>query len=585
MSRRRIMDDPIIISTQTNAPVMKVLWDKGVADREHSFSHGEAVKRVYAKNDKNDNEPAAKIFADNQEIEHFDEFKYFTGVIYWGNGMNRSGFWNCTNLKVLTLPRSLKNIGNWYSYQKSPFTNTAIEYLRIPDEVETTTDGCFFSMPKLKTIVWGKKLPFNNSVMDYGVDGTFSGDSNLEYVLNFPSQVTGTNYRSCFSGCKNIKNWNEIFPSFLETAKSLPAKAFNDTNLNFAEATFKEVTSITGDYHFTSEKQTRKDYNIYYGSILNLPKVETFYMHYTYGNVKYVNVGPNCTSLSSNSTYAFKNDCHIRFTSNTIPPHTTASPNWDGNCRLYVPEELLEDYKSATGYSANAAKIFAYKDPSTARFCSFPSTYTIPSDYTEVAYIEKLEDGKSSPIWTNYQVNSKMQILLDFSHEWHSESETRFLHGSLGKFNAYIDTDYTIPGININSYSGSRAVNMHHYWHPGITGEDFGSRSIFKMNDEWMSYHNRSYQMCPSTSEYVNTENLGVMTIARDRNWRFYRLTIFDYISGDINDPSNYTLARDYIPVKRNSDNKYGAYDYVTGHFAVPSGANADNYPFSGPTE
>lgn len=584
MSRRRILDDPIIITKQSNAPVMAVLWNKGVADREHSFTHGEAVKRVYAKTNTNDNSPAANIFAENQEIEHFDEFKYFTGITYWGSGMAGKGFYNCTNLKILTLPCTLKNIGDWYSYQRSPFTNTAIEYLKIPDEVETTTSGCFFGMSKLKTFVWGKKLPFNNNVFDYGIDGTFSGDSNLEYVLNFPSQVTGTGYKLCFNGCKNIKNWNEILPSFLETAKALPERAFSETNLNFAEVTFKEVTSITGAYHFTSDKATRQKYDIYYGSIINLPKCKTFYMHYTYGNVKYVNVGSDCNSLSSNSQYAFRNDCHIRFESETPPPHTTANPHWDSNCRLYVPEQSLNTYKSATGYSANASRIFAYKNPSTARFCSFPSTYTIPSDYTEVTYIEQTESGKSSPILTNYPVNSKMQILLDFSHEWYSETETRFLYGSNGKFTSYIDNDYTIPGINIGSYSGSRAVNMHHYWHPGITGEDFGARSVFKMNDEWLSYHNRSYQMCQSTAEYSNTENLGVMSLSKGRHWRFYRLTIFDYISGDTNDPANYTLARDYIPVQRISDGKYGAYDYVTGHFAVPNELTADNSPFSGPT-
>ena len=58
---------------------------------------------------------------------------------------------------------------------------------------------------------------------------------------------------------------------------------------------------------------------------------------------------------------------------------------------------------------------------------------------------------------------------------------------------------------------------------------------------------------------------------------------MFEPVSGftDVDDPNQYEIVRDYIPVMRNSDNKYGLYERLTDTFYPSTIAAAQ---FSGPT-
>lgn len=571
MSRRRIMDDPIIISTQTNAPVMKVLWDKGIADREHSFSHGEAKSRVTDANVKT-------MWINNSDITHFNEFLYFTGIT--GNGLGSTTFfYNCSNLETLKLPESMVMLGNWYSYQKGLFQGTQIEYLKIPSKVATVTTDAFRGMAKLKTLVWNKVLPFSPNVGAYYGPAIFSGDTALENIVDFPTQFTVQGPTDgMFSGCASL-NWSNIWPTVLQ-AQKVNADICRNSNVSFTTATFPNCKSYVGYHKFETSTALHEQYNIYKGSVVNLPVCETYQSGWDDDIVKYINM---TSALKAVNQHGFNSNHHVHIDSTTVP--TFGGGNLSTYVRVYVPESALNDYKTATNWTNLGNRIIAYKDPSTARFCSFPVNYTIPSDYIKVAYIESIVDNKNSPLWTNYTITAKTQILFDFSHEWYKNSECRFIktNASSGIW-CGLGQDFWNPEINFGNWAGSRQYSLAHWWHPGVTGEDFGARSTFKIHDQFISYHNTTYQNTPAYTDASDTGMVGFFTNS-NRHWRFYELAIFDYVSGDTNDPSNYTLARHYIPVQRISDGKYGAYDYVTGHFAVPSGTNNDNYPFSGPTE
>jgi hypothetical protein len=70
--------------------------------------------------------------------------------------------------------------------------------------------------------------------------------------------------------------------------------------------------------------------------------------------------------------------------------------------------------------------------------------------------------------------------------------------------------------------------------------------------------------------------NLGMTS----RQVKVYRLCIWEPITEftDVDDPTQYELVRDYIPVMRNSDGVFGLYERLTDNF-YPSTATA----FSGP--
>ena len=70
------------------------------------------------------------------------------------------------------------------------------------------------------------------------------------------------------------------------------------------------------------------------------------------------------------------------------------------------------------------------------------------------------------------------------------------------------------------------------------------------------------------------------MSSSGRRNCKIYRLAIFEPIENctDFNDPSQYVCIRDYIPCKRNSDNKIGLYERINDVFYT-------NNKIYGPTE
>lgn len=97
-------------------------WD---TDGDGRLSYEEAASVYYI----------GDIFQNNDNIETFVEFQYFTGVTYlWGE------FYHCDNLKTIVLPNTIEEIGS------SAFDNTNISAIHIPESVyyisENPFEGC-----------------------------------------------------------------------------------------------------------------------------------------------------------------------------------------------------------------------------------------------------------------------------------------------------------------------------------------------------------------------------------------------------------------------------------------------------------
>ena len=102
------------------------------------------------------------VFAENNKITSFDEFRYFTGLRYKGSGL----FFGCSKLKKISLPG------------RYPLAHTM-----------------FASCTSLETVTF----PSNMRPSEEGLYETFSHCSFLK-VLDFPETFTGTVDSSTFRG-------------------------------------------------------------------------------------------------------------------------------------------------------------------------------------------------------------------------------------------------------------------------------------------------------------------------------------------------------------------------------------------------
>lgn len=227
MSRRRIMDDPIIISTQTNAPVMKVLWDKG-SYKENTFSASEAADK--------DDTYFRGLFKDNTEIEYFDEWENFTGLtnINYGNNngygcfngainlkhikiprtiidLGNNCFMNCKSLENITIPNSVLYFGRNYNnnYSSGTFAGcSSLTEVYIPDSVLECSQAIFSSCTNLKRVRWGSNLRwywYTTHGNTYSYNGCFDNCINLEWIDNLP-EIDELPF-GCFENCTKLKDF------------------------------------------------------------------------------------------------------------------------------------------------------------------------------------------------------------------------------------------------------------------------------------------------------------------------------------------------------------------------------------------
>lgn len=345
MSRRRIMDDPIIISTQTNAPVMKVLWDKG-SYKENTFSASEAADK--------DDAYFKALFKNNTEIEYFDEWINFTGLVNQEGNRENGCFQGAINLKHVKIPRSLGSLGistfqgctnlesieipdtvwaiggNTYnSYSSGTFNGcSSLTSIYIPDSVTQCGRSSFANCTNLEYIRWSSNCPFRYYNDTYSYTGTFSNDSKLSQIENFDSDITRICY-GAFSNCTSLdvvdllqNSWSKI--------TYINGMAFNNCNFKNKDVELLSVTQLVS----TALR-----------GLTNAGKIE---------------IGPNLTSIG---TYAFA--------AGTSPSgyfifRGTTPVTWQTNLfsyntmPIYVPyssdQSVLNAYKTA--WSSVASRIF-----------------------------------------------------------------------------------------------------------------------------------------------------------------------------------------------------------------------------------
>lgn len=259
MSRRRIMDDPIIISTQTNAPVMRVLWDKG-SYKENTFSASEAADK--------DDAYFKALFKNNTEIEYFDEWINFTGLVNQEGNRENGCFQGAINLKHVKIPRSLGSLGistfqgctnlesieipdtvwaiggNTYNtYSSGTFNGcSSLTSIYIPDSVTQCGRSSFANCTNLEYIRWSSNCPFDYQNRYYSYPGPFQNCTHLSTIDNFDNNITNLCY-GAFNNCISLDvvdllsaSWNKL--------TNLCGECFNNCDFKNKDISIPNVVAI-----------------------------------------------------------------------------------------------------------------------------------------------------------------------------------------------------------------------------------------------------------------------------------------------------------------------------------------------------
>lgn len=137
-------DSYIIMTKETNPEVLAVCYAQGWCASEEHMTYGEA-KAVTSLNE---------AFRENTDITHFEELKFFEGIVNLGLYEGKGEFYGCSNLEVIVVPGTLKTIGS----------------------------NCFVNCVSLRTFNFPKgfKHLYKNSKWDTYSKFPFHGCSNLE---------------------------------------------------------------------------------------------------------------------------------------------------------------------------------------------------------------------------------------------------------------------------------------------------------------------------------------------------------------------------------------------------------------------
>lgn len=306
----------------------------------------------------------------------FRECTSITNVISLGSitKIQDYAFFGCTSLQSVNLPNTLTNI------YRQAFYNCSNMYLpnnKLPESITTIDsqvfDGCTnlrideLYLPNLKTINGGFERCDVRKITNLGSITTVSGfdnNANLTSVV-LPETITTINYNA-FNNCTSLTTIN--LPESITTIGS---------------NSFSNCTSLVIDGLYLPNLQTFSGTNTFYnvsrisritslGQITNLP-TNTFLKVYCDSIIlpnTLLTLGqsslPLCptivlpASVTDIGQCLRDNNVIVNFICKaTVPP---VCSNFAGLQAIYVPDDSVEAYKTATNWSSKASIIYSISD-------------------------------------------------------------------------------------------------------------------------------------------------------------------------------------------------------------------------------
>lgn len=354
----------IIVSSQTNAPLMAVLYAKGLAANENYMTLAEAQAVT--------NEQLNGLLNANTTVVNFNEFKYFTGVTKIctsddaETSKTLSPFKGCTSLREITLPKTVNELGarafdltknvnvingleNIHKFGhcslQATFGNSStqnFDYIRV----DKLSGGNNFNNVYKATNGYGiKKLEISEGIENLNVSA-FINLYNLEEIKlpNSLKTIGGlaSNAGACFAGCKNLKRLNSNIDGVINIPNGV-------TQIGW-QAFYCAVGNGVGNNNIKE---------------INIPDSVEYIGQNAFGayyKCERINIGKGIKKLEKNCIINAGRDVEqlILTIKAKTPPTWTAEDNIQPNkVKIYVPSESIYAYKSAAGWSEYASRIYA----------------------------------------------------------------------------------------------------------------------------------------------------------------------------------------------------------------------------------
>lgn len=186
----------VVITSKSNAPIQACLYAAGLVANENYSLQSELEKITANQLQPGTTSETSIFYLKESEIEHFDEFKYFTGVTSI-NSYTFGGINDYSNFKRIVLPPNLKEIKKRAFYSgglenivfndrletigEDAFATCDFTEIVLPASVKGTIDGSFDANMKLKTLDFSKTKV--NTITDHR-------NLNSLVTVKFPSTIT-----------------------------------------------------------------------------------------------------------------------------------------------------------------------------------------------------------------------------------------------------------------------------------------------------------------------------------------------------------------------------------------------------------
>ena len=412
------------VHKKVNPEVMAICYAQGWAANENymTFEEAAAVTDI------------GTAFRNNRNITSFNEFQYFTNV----TSLVNQAFYNDSNLEYISFPSSLTTIG------QQIFTNCySIYSLEIGRNVTTISSLAFHQSGIVTFTIDTNAFSYNTN----GFNQQYFGRCNInEFVIG--------------EHCTNIKNdnktlYNDDYKLLLFCPQNqMPTFHTGVETLGNQSLSYLELDVLTIPDSVTSVRVNVFGFvNI---GTLNLPNVVTFgtnaianctvgklyipkanvYENYPFGgNISFIDIGDEVTHIDN----AFLNTKVLgTFICRSITPPTAGNnPFRDsiskGTGYIYVPDESLDDYKSASGWNLVADYIKPLSE----------YVYTA----TNKQNVLKLADG------TNFKFRNGLTVEMDVF-----VNELTSYRSIIGRYNGYYNIWFNLNRVyskynNQQSYS------------------------------------------------------------------------------------------------------------------------------------
>ena len=246
-----------------------------------------------------------------------------------------SAFNRCDNLTSITIPNSVTTIKN------TAFAGCySLTSITIPNSVTTLNPQVFSSCTSLTSVT----IP--NSVIT--ILNAFSDCDSLT-TITIPDSVT-TIGESAFRSCDNLTSvaiGNSVMTIGKEAfsyCKSLISITIPDSVTTIGESAFSNCSSLTS---------------------ITIPDSVTAIGKYTFSScnsLTSITIPDGLTTIGGDYAFYYCDNLKSVYCKATTPPSlgNYAFSSWAYNLKIYVPNESVEAYKVASGWSQYASKIIGY---------------------------------------------------------------------------------------------------------------------------------------------------------------------------------------------------------------------------------